>query len=336
MRKWLMLLLSVMVFGILAGEEEKMITISLVGDICFDGKVEKRIKEKGGDALFEGYREWIDKSDIVIANLETAVSERGSANQGKSYTFRSRPEILKILRKNRFRIVSIANNHILDYGITAFKDTMKNLRKNSIGFSGGAIKKSETNKFTVAYINGLKVGFLAFSKVVPYTTWHIKENNPGIMGIYPFQEKEALKLISMVTKKCDILIVSIHFGKERSLYPSTDEKVLTRKMVDSGADVIMGHHTHTIQEYEYYRGKPIFYSLGNFIFSNSNLKICNKTVMAVLKINKKGKIEKIEMVRGEIVKNIPLAYSSYIYKELKRAEKRVAIKKIENKEKKIN
>jgi poly-gamma-glutamate capsule biosynthesis protein CapA/YwtB (metallophosphatase superfamily) len=336
MRIWLIVLLVVTVFSILAGEEEKNVIISLVGDICFDGNVKKRIKEKGGDALFEGYREWIDKSDIVIANLETAVSEKGSAIPGKSYTFRSSPNILKVLKKNKVRIVSIANNHVLDYGVTAFKDTMKNLRKNSIGFSGGAVNKSDTNKFAVTYINGVKVGFLAFSKVVPCTTWHIKENNPGVMGIYPFQEKEALKLISIVDKKCDILIVSVHFGKERSLSPGKDEKLLARKIIDSGADIIMGHHTHTVQEYEYYRGKPIFYSLGNFIFSNSNIKVCNKTVMAVLKINKKGKIEKIDMVRGEIVKNIPLAYSGYVYKELKKSEKTVAIKKIEYKEKKIN
>lgn len=302
------------------------ITISLVGDMCFDGKIEKRIDKFGGDFLFEGYREYINKSNIVIGNLETSVSERGSALQGKSYTFRSSPKIIKILKKNRVKIVSIGNNHTLDYGVTAFKDTIKNLKKNGIGFSGGALNKSESNIFPYTVINGKKIGFLAFSRVVPNTNWHLKEDRAGIMGIYPFQEKEAFELIKSAKKKCDILIVSLHCGKERSLYPSAEEKRLTRKVADSGADIVMGHHTHTVQEYEYYKGKPIFYSLGNFVFTNSFRKECNKTVMAVLTINEKGKVKKIKMVRGEIVNNMPLAYSGYIYKKMKKSENKFAIR----------
>ena len=312
------------------------ITISLVGDMCFDGKIEKRIEEFGGDFLFEGYREYINKSNIVIGNLETSVSKRGSAVQGKSYTFRSNPEIIKVLKKNRVKIVSIGNNHTLDYGVTAFKDTIKNLKKNGIGFSGGALNKSESNIFPYTVIKGHKIGFLAFSRVVPNTTWHLKEERAGVMGIYPFQEKEALELIKSAKKKCDILIVSLHCGKERSLYPGAEEKRLTRKVVDSGADIVMGHHTHTVQEYEYYKGKPIFYSLGNFIFTNSFRKECNKTVMAVLTVDEKGKVEKIKMVRGEIVNNMPLAYSGYIYKKMKNAEKKLAIKEKDNNRNKNN
>lgn len=336
MKKYVVLLLSFIILNLLFGAEKNEVTISLVGDMCFDGKVEKRIEEFGGEFLFEGYRECIDKSDIVIGNLETAVSNRGNSINGKSYTFRSNPDILEILKKNKIKIVSIGNNHVLDYGITAFKDTIKNLRKTGIGYSGGAIKKSDTNKIPMIYIKGQKIGFIAFTKIIPYTNWHIKEDRPGVSGIYPFQEKEALKLISLAKKKCDILIVSVHFGKERSLYPGKEEKILARKIIDSGGDILMGHHTHTVQNYEYYRGKPIFYSLGNFIFSNSNLKVCNESVMAVIKIDKNGKIDKIDMVKGEIIKNRPIAYSGYIYKNMKISEKKLALKNKETVKDKIN
>ena len=321
-------------FGSLSFAEN--INISLVGDICFDGKVEKRISEYGGEYLFEGYREQIENSSLVIGNLETSVSNRGSAIIGKSYRFRSSPEMLQVLKKNKVKIVSIGNNHVMDYGNYAFKDTIKNLRKNGIYFSGGALNKEKSKVIPMARVNGLKIGFIAFSRVIPYTTWHVKENSPGVMGIYPFQEREAFNLIRDAKKRCDILIVSVHFGKERALYPDKDERVLAKKIVDSGADIVMGHHTHTVQDYEYYKGKPIFYSLGNFIFNNSNVKRCNKTVMAVLTINPKGKIENINMVRGEIIRNIPVAYSGAMYKELKKPKIKLSYNKSSKSMKKVD
>lgn len=286
-------------------EETKTVTISMVGDMLFYGTVDSYMKKYGDAYVLEGYGPLIKKSDIVLGNLETPMSHRGEPMEEKQYTFRGRPEVLKILKENNFSAVSIANNHVLDYGTDAFLDTLDNLKKYEILYAGGGINREEAEKGAIIERNGIKVGFLAFTKVVPVVDWYAGKNKPGIIGAYKVHEKEFVRIIQEMKMNCDVLVVSVHWGQEGTTTIRDEEKYIGRCMIDAGADIIMGHHPHIVQGIEIYKNKPIFYSLGNFIFTTSKVDICNKTIMANVEVDKEGNISDIHVIPGTIVNGKP-------------------------------
>lgn len=286
-------------------EEKNEITISMVGDMIFYWNVEASMKKYGDGYVFEGYGPMMKKSDIVLGNLETSISRRGKPAEDKQYTFRGRPEVLKALKDNNFSAVSIANNHVLDFGMDAFLDTLSHLKKHELSYAGGGRNREEADKGTIIERNGIKVGFLAFTKVVPVVEWYARKNKPGIVGAYKVHEQEFVRTIKEMKTNCDVLVVSVHWGKEASTEIRDEERYIGRSMIDAGADIIMGHHPHVVQGIEIYKDKPIFYSLGNFIFTKSKLDISNKTIMATVTADDKGNISNIEIIPGNIVNGKP-------------------------------
>ena len=226
--------------------------------------------------------------------------------EDKQYTFRGRPEVLKVLKDNNFTAVSIANNHVLDFGHDAFLDTLDNLKKYELLYAGGGRNREEADKGIIIEKNGIKVGFLAFTKVVPVVEWYAGKNKPGIVGAYKAHEPQFVKAIQHIKKNCDVLVVSVHWGKEASIEIRDEERYIGCSMIDAGADIIMGHHPHVVQGMEIYKGKPIFYSLGNFIFTQSKLDISNKTIMAIVTVDDKANITDIEVIPGNIANGRPM------------------------------
>ena len=280
------------------GQEE--LVLSFVGDIMFDKSVAAFIKSKGEDYIFQGYEKHFEGSDIVFGNLETPLSSRGQPIQDKEYTFRSSPKIAPFLKKHNFTALSIANNHVLDYGSAAFVDSMKILKENGISYGGGGYNKQEASDGVVIEKKGLKIGFIAFTRVTPNVDWYAGARKPGIIGAYKAHEAEVLDAVKNLKPKCDILVVSLHWGKEGSTIVRKQEAELAHKLVDSGADVIMGHHPHVVQSVELYKDKLIIYSLGNFIFTTSYSEISNKTIMATARFDQSGKLKSVEAVPGII------------------------------------
>jgi len=281
------------------GEEEELV-LAFVGDIMFDKTVAGFIKSKGGDYIFQGYEKYFKESDIVFGNLETSMSDRGQPAQGKEYTFRSSPKVIPFLKKNNFTALSIANNHVLDYGTTAFNDAMKIMKENGISYGGGGSNKKEALEGVVIEKKGIKIGFIAFTKVTPSADWYAGAKKPGIIGAYKVHEAEVLKAVKDLNSRCDIMVVSLHWGKEGSAVVRNQDIELAHKLVDSGADVIMGHHPHVVQSIELYKDKLIIYSLGNFIFTTSYSELNNKTIMTTAKYDKSGKLKAVEAIPGII------------------------------------
>lgn len=282
------------------------LTISLVGDMCFDNLVAERMKQNGNDFLFSGYSEYFKNSDVLFGNLETPLTTVQPDEIVKDYHFRSDPSIAGLLKKNNFTAVSIANNHILDSGRAGLYETVQSLYKYGVGFAGGEYNLEKAVKPYFVKIKGRKIGFLAFSKVIPSHEWVAGENKYGIACAYSWHENVYKEAISSAKKECDILVVSVHWGKERSMNVDEDDAATAHKMIDSGADIIMGHHPHVVSRMEYYKGKPIFYSLGNFIFTTSNYREANKTIMARVVINNQKKIEEVAIIPGKIIESAPV------------------------------
>ncbi|MGE5630333.1 MAG: CapA family protein [Caulobacteraceae bacterium] len=280
--------------------EPEGISISLTGDIMFDKSVGAVFKSKGGDYIFEGYGKYLKESDMVFGNLETALSTIGQPMKDKEYTFRSSPQAAEALKQYNYTALSVANNHVLDFGPRAFIDTLKALENNGVRYSGGGYNRHEAEEGVFIEKNGIKVGFVAFTRVVPSVDWYAGTRKPGIIGAYKVHEAVVLDTIKSLKSQCDILVVSVHWGKEGSVTVRKEEVEIAHKMVDSGADIITGHHPHVVQPIEMYKGKPIFYSLGNFIFTTSHSELCNKTMVATVKVDKEKKIESVKIVPGII------------------------------------
>ncbi len=238
-------------------------TIFFIGDMMLDRGVEASVKKNfGGDfsKLFENLAE-LKSVDILFANLEGPVSDVGN-NVGSKYSFRMDPIVLPIIKNAGFDIVSFANNHIGDWNVTAFNDTLKRLDQIGIKKIGANINKAEVEKPTIIEKNSVRFGFLGFSDVGP--AWmEAGLNKPGILLA---SDPRLPEIITNAKKESDVLIVSYHFGDEYKTVHNARQESLAHQAIDSGADMVIGHHPHVAEDIAEYKGKPIVYSLGNFIF----------------------------------------------------------------------
>lgn len=238
-------------------------TLYFVGDIMMTRGVETSVKKNFNGNYKELFKnlEELKNADILFANLEGAVSDKGN-NVGSKYSFRMDPVVLPVLKEAGFDIVSFANNHIGDWNMTAFKDSLTRLNETGILKTGAGFDKDEAKNPTIIEKNGVLFGFLGFSDVGP--NWmEAKEKTPGILLA---SDPDFENIINNASKKCDILIVSFHWGEEYKTIHNQRQETLAHKAIDSGANMIIGHHPHVIQDIEIYKNSPIVYSLGNFIF----------------------------------------------------------------------
>lgn len=238
-------------------------TIVFVGDMMLDRGVETSVKnnfEGEFSKLFENLNELKD-ADILFANLEGPVSDIGN-NVGSIYSFHMDPNILPVIKEASFDIVSFANNHVGDWNVKAFKDTLARLDNIGILKTGAGINKIDAETPAIIEKNGVKFGFLGFSDVGP--TW--MEAKDDTAGILLASDPNLPQIIQNAKTKVDVLIVSFHFGVEYKKVHNARQEKLAKTAIDNGADLIIGHHPHVIEDIGEYKGKPIVYSLGNFIF----------------------------------------------------------------------
>jgi poly-gamma-glutamate synthesis protein (capsule biosynthesis protein) len=192
-------------------EEPKPVRMIFVGDIMFDRGVESSVnKNYNGDfsKLFEK-TPFIADADIAFANLEGPVTDQGN-NVGSKYSFQMNPAVLPVLKNLGFDIVSFANNHVGDWNVAGFTDTLRRLNENTIMFAGAGDNKPEAQQVKIIEKNGVKIGFLAFSDVGP--NWIVAtETNPGILLA---SDQNRSQIIRDAKSQVDFLIVSYHWGDE--------------------------------------------------------------------------------------------------------------------------
>lgn len=243
-------------------EEKQDVTISFLGDIMMDRGVKTSVyKNYGGDfnSLFKNLGE-LKEDDITFANLEGPASDVGN-NVGSKYSFRMEEKSLDALKNASFEIVSFANNHVGDWNVAAFKDTLVNLKEKGILYTGAGDNISDASKVRIIEENGVKVGFLAFTDVGP--NWMAsKENSAGILLA---SDPKRIEYIKNAKSEVDVLVVSYHWGDEYVPF-NARQKSLAESSIDAGADIIAGHHPHVIQDTVKYKNGLIMYSLGNAIF----------------------------------------------------------------------
>lgn len=288
------------------GEEEdyeNKFKVSLVGDMSFDGHIRNNISEHGYDYPWEYVSEYFKDDHISIGNLETSITREGSPWPNKQFNFRSDPENVGAMKRAGMDVVSLANNHTLDYGYDGLKDTIDYLNAGDIKLVGAGEDTKEASKALIIEKEETKIGVLGYSRVAPDVGWWPTDDKAGVASAYDKHLDQVLENIEETKKEVDLLIIMVHWGKELHEMPREDEVRAAKKMIDMGADVIAGHHPHVLQGIEIYKGKPIFYSLGNFIFgSRSNLS--GNTMIAQVNFNHKD-IESIDIIPFHIKNSRP-------------------------------
>ncbi|MBQ7469136.1 MAG: CapA family protein [Pseudobutyrivibrio sp.] len=264
--------------------EEQIPPEDLTTSIVFTGDVElsEHVQAKYDASGISGVaspeiQALMQNADFTMINNEFCFSERGQQAPDKQYTFRVNPSYVSILTDLGVDIAGLANNHVLDYGQDALTDTFTTISDAGIDYTGAGNSLEEASKLVIKTdAKGRTYGFLACSHVIPVGSWNVVNSQPGEFCFY--DETDLLKAVEEADSQVDYLFVMLHWGTEHTT-ELTDYQVNDgHKLIDAGADAIIGMHSHCLQPVEYYNGKPIFYSLGNFIFNPTIKSGCGGAV----------------------------------------------------------
>lgn len=265
-----------------AGQEEQVqepetqqdVTVVFSGDILLSSYVLNNYEKSGiNGILSEELQSEMQNADITMVNEEFPFSNRGTQAQDKQFTFRVDPGYVKILQEMGIDVVTVANNHALDYGTDALSDTFQTLDNAGIAYVGAGDNLERASQPYVIKAGGKTFGFLAASRVIPEVSWNIDNRQPGMLCTY--DSAELCNAIQKAKETCDYVVVYVHWGIERENTPQDYQRQLGKAYIDAGADMVIGAHPHVLQGIEYYNGKPIVYSLGNYIFNQE----INSTVL---------------------------------------------------------
>lgn len=208
-------------------------------------------------------------ADMTVINEEFPFSTRGTPMEDKQFTFRVNPSYVNIFKESGVDMASLANNHALDYGTDALTDSFTTLDKAGIFYSGAGNSRERASKPYITKWNNKSIGVLSASRVIPVADWNIDNRSPGLLCTY--DSTALVNSIKAAKKQCDFVAVYVHWGVERENMPQEYQQELAKAYINAGADLVIGSHPHVPQGVEYYNGKPIIYSLGNYIF-NTNME----------------------------------------------------------------
>lgn len=266
--------------------------VSFVGDVLYDPDYAPmgHAKTMGGvlECIDAEVVDYLRASDILLINNEFSIGTRGTPLSGKTWTFQVSPDTIQIHKDLGADIVSLANNHVYDYGKIGFYDTLEHLEAAGMPYVGAGRNLDEAKQAQYFIVNGVKIGIIAASRAEKvYFTPVATDESAGIMGTY--ESADFLDAIREADAQCDILIANVHWGTENSVKLESAQKKMAREYIDAGADAVIGGHTHCVQGMEFYNGKPIAYSIGNFWFSSYTLDSCAVT----LRIDKNLNVETV-------------------------------------------
>ncbi len=250
-------------------ETGSSLTLAFAGDVLLSDHVLNAYRSGGGirGVVGESLLQAAEEADLFMVNQEFPFSSRGSAAPDKQFTFRLPPEKVSILQEMGIDLVTLANNHALDFGPDALLDTCRTLDEAGIPYVGAGENLEQAKALYSREIGGWTVGFLGATRVMPVAEWAATRSGPGMLSTY--DPGILLEEIRKAKEFCDYLVVYVHWGVEREDRPKEYQRQLGHQYIEAGADLVIGSHPHVLQGIEYYQGKPIVYSLGNFVFGSS-------------------------------------------------------------------
>ncbi len=294
-------------------------SLLFTGDILIANELKTRLKEEGTDYPFRKISEDIDEFDLVFGNLETPIARSGIPVRNKPYVFSLDPEYISALKCIQLDAVSLANNHLLDYGVDGMRETIKHLNKLDIQYSGAGENLEQARKPMTFQMGTTEILIFSYCRRPP-AGFFARKDAPGTS---PFNLNYIREDIAKYDHPNAIIFISLHWGIEQTLRPQKYQRSLAHVIINAGADAIIGHHPHWPQGIEIYKNRPIIYSLGNFVNGYYN-KVEKDNIFAAFYF-KRNTLQKIEIlpVAG---KNTMISFQPYIMKG-KAAQKHLGLMK---------
>ena len=255
----LILLLSAAVADAWQDAKGSSIRLAFAGDVMLDtlpGEAALR-----GEDIFAPIQEILARADVAVANLECAIGAVGRPVEGKPYAFRASPQVIPLLARH-FQAVSVANNHTGDFGRDGFVETLQLLQGRVAAFGGGR-NRVEAHRPLLVKRRGVCLALLGYNEFQPREF----EAGPDTPGVAWSDDRDVVADIAAARAAgADFVVPFMHWGWEGEPRPSRRQRRLARRMIDAGADLVVGGHPHITQGAELYKGRLIVYSLGNFVF----------------------------------------------------------------------
>jgi poly-gamma-glutamate synthesis protein (capsule biosynthesis protein) len=239
------------------------LAIQGVGDVNFDPSYITDFATVGYGAAFAGLDGAFRRDDLTVVNMECPPTVKGY-QADKQYSFRCDPAALPIAAEFGVEVANLANNHSQDRGTEGLLDSIRNLRRAGIAPVGVGKNLADATKPAVFEVNGWKVAVLGMGGIVPSDQWLAGPDQPGMAS--GDDVEQMVGAVENAKKRADVVVVAIHWGTELVTEPSADDRARAEAMIAAGADVIFGHHPHRLGELELIDGKPVFWTLGNFIW----------------------------------------------------------------------
>ena len=236
------------------------VTVNIAGDFCIEPNY------IGKDLLTDGIKELYKATDINIVNLESPVNKNGDSYKIIKHGphLQTTEKIFDYLHELNITVVTLANNHLLDYGVQGIETTLEECKKNNILSAGAGINLNEAGKHIIIEKNNIKIAVVNFCE----HEWSIATDETA--GANPLDIIENLKQIQQAKATANFVLVIIHGGHEFYNLPSPRMIKQYRFFAENGADAVIGHHTHCVSGYEIHNNVPIFYGLGNMLFTKQN------------------------------------------------------------------
>ncbi len=254
------------------------IRILFGGDIMLDRHIRLAAEKNGGyDFILASMKNWLDSYDLVVANLEGPITTKPSISvhsrpgEPRNYSFTFDPKVVNFLADNNIGVVNLGNNHILNFGQKGLNQTISFLTQAEIGFFG---QPSQADNYIIKDFYGFKIGFVNYNQ---------------------FDKASREKIWARLKKAkqtSDWLVVYAHWGIEYQPIANNQISRLAHQLIDNGADLIIGSHPHVVQNWQEYKGKRIYYSLGNFVFDQYFSAEVKKGLLIEARINPKDKMVK--------------------------------------------
>lgn len=243
--------------------ERGRLVINGVGDVNFDPSYIPALATNGYGHAFDGLDGLFLDDDLTIINLECPASELGT-RVPKQFNFRCDVTALPIARDLGVDVANQGNNHILDYGPAAMLDSLANLRAAGIAAVGAGPNAAAAVAPAVFERSGWTIAVVGFGGVIPAGNWLAGPDSPGMADGDTIATM--VEAVAAAAEQADLVVVTIHWGVELQSEPPGDDVERARAMIDAGADVVFGHHPHRLNALEMYAGRPIAWSLGNFVW----------------------------------------------------------------------
>lgn len=247
------------------GGSESEVRVAAVGDIMLGGTAAPELALYGYDYPFVQVKDLLKQASVVFGNLEGPLTDGGQPFEGKQYVFRSPPDhVAPALARAGISLVSLANNHLMDYGLEGLRDTQAALDAAGIRYAGAGENLAAARRPSFVEVGGVRLALLAYSLTFPPEFW-AAEGRPGTAFGH---EHEVRADIAAARRRADVVLVSFHWGREGTTELRDYQQTLGHAAIDAGAAAVIGHHPHVLQAVEHYRDGVILYSLGNFVFGS--------------------------------------------------------------------